>query len=157
EGYQHWDMVLMGWKYNMDNIQAAFLLPQMERLERNWERRDAITRRYQERLAGMPGLSWPDTITGFSGRHARHLFTVWVADGRRDELIQGLQDAGIGVMVNYRAMHLLTYFRETLGFKRGDFPVAEEIGNATLSLPFYPGMPDEYVDHVVWTIRDLLS
>jgi UDP-4-amino-4-deoxy-L-arabinose-oxoglutarate aminotransferase len=157
EGYQHWDMVLMGWKYNMDNIQAALLLPQMERLESNWERRDTIARRYEDRLAGVPGLSWPQDVSREGDRHARHLFPVWVHDGRRDELIHGLQAAGVGVMVNYRAMHLLTYFRETFGFQAGDFPIAERIGDANLSLPFYPGMPLEYVDIVARCIQDLLE
>jgi len=60
------------------------------------------------------------------------------------------------VMVNYRAIHLLTYFKETYGFKAGDFPVAESIGDASLSLPFYPSMPLEHVDRVIEVLRDSL-
>ena len=139
----------------MDNVQAAMLSPQMDRLETNWRRRQALARRYEEGLAGIPGLSWPKTLPGVS--HARHLFPVWVQDGRRDALIKGLQAAGIAVVVNYRAIHLLTYFQQTLKHQRGDFPIAEQIGDGTLSLPLYPTMPDEHVDIVVAALRHLLG
>ena len=155
EGYKHWDMTVLGWKYNMDNIQAALLLPQMDRLEENWERRRALARYYEERLWDIPGLSRPKTLPGAS--HAWHLFPVWIEGGERDRVIQGMQDDGISVMVNYRAIHLLTYFRETFGFRPGAFPIAERIGDAGVSLPFHPNMPLEHVDRVVETLQNLLD
>jgi UDP-4-amino-4-deoxy-L-arabinose-oxoglutarate aminotransferase len=155
EGYQHWDMVTLGWKYNMDNLQAALLLPQLDRLAANWAKREALARAYAARLAGLPGLTIPRTAPG--ARHAYHLFPVWIDGGRRDRVVQGLQDAGIAVVVNYRAIHLLTYFRETFGFRPGDFPVAERIGDATVSLPFYPGMPEEHVEAVAEALAALLE
>lgn len=155
EGYKHWDMVLLGWKYNMDNIQAALLLPQMDRLEENWRKREMLARRYEEKLSGIAGLSWPESLPDV--RHARHLFPVWVDGGWRDSVVDGLQKVGISVVVNYRAIHLLTYFRETVGFRPGDFPVAERIGDATLSLPFYPGMPVEHIEIVAGALKDLLG
>lgn len=155
EGYQHWDMTLLGWKYNMDNIQAALLLPQMDRLEENWRKRRELAKYYEAQLWDMPDLSRPRTLAGVE--HAWHLFPVWVGGGRRDEVIEGLQDAGISVMVNYRAIHLLSYFRETFDFRAGDFPIAERIGDASLSLPFYPNMPLEHAELVAEELRSILS
>ncbi len=155
EGYQHWDMVAMGWKYNMDNIHAALLLPQFDRLERNWQRREALARRYAELLGEGPGLTWPQTLPGV--RHAHHLFPVWIINGRRDAVVAGLQERGIATVVNYRAIHLLTYFRERFAFKPGAFPMAERIGDAAVSLPFYPGIPAEHVEAVVDGLKALLS
>lgn len=145
-GYRHWDMVRMGWKYNMDNIQAAILLPQMERLEENLRGRQAAARAYREALAGVPGVSWPGTLPAV--RHAEHLCTIWVAPAARDGLIAGLQARGIATVVNYRAIHLLTYFREAMGFRPGDFPVAERIGDSTVSLPLYPAITSAEVGRV---------
>jgi UDP-4-amino-4-deoxy-L-arabinose-oxoglutarate aminotransferase len=82
---------------------------------------------------------------------------VWIGNGERDRVIQSLQEAGASVMVNYRAIHLLTYFSETFGFKPGDFPIAERIGDASLSLPLYPNMPMDHVDRVVELLRSILS
>jgi dTDP-4-amino-4,6-dideoxygalactose transaminase len=154
EGYKHWDMTLLGWKYNMDNIQAALLLPQMDRLEENWRKRRDLAEKYEARLWDIPNLSRPKTLTLVE--HAWHLFPVWVGGGQRDRVIAELQKEGISVMVNYRAIHLLTFFRETFSFTPGDFPVAERIGDASLSLPFYPNMPLDHVDRVVEVLRDIL-
>jgi dTDP-4-amino-4,6-dideoxygalactose transaminase len=140
EGYEHWDMVTLGWKYNMDNIHAAMLLPQIDRLDATWEKREALAERYQRLLAEMPGVTWPQTLPGV--KHARHLFPVWIVNGTRDSVVAGLYQRGISTVVNYRAIHLLTYFRERFGFKPGAFPCAERIGDMTISLPFYPAMPE---------------
>lgn len=155
EGYKHWDMTVMGWKYNMDNIQAAMLLPQMDRLKENWQKRQELARHYEECLSDTPNLSCPRTLAGVE--HSRHLFPVWIGEGKRDQVISELQASGINVMVNYRAIHLLTYFRETFGFKPGDFPVAERIGDSTLSLPFYPNMPRAHVDVVVEALLNIVD
>ena len=56
EGYQHWDMKILGWKYNMDNIQAAILLPQLERLDRKLVHRERLADRYTEQF-GDPAAS----------------------------------------------------------------------------------------------------
>jgi UDP-4-amino-4-deoxy-L-arabinose-oxoglutarate aminotransferase len=61
------------------------------------------------------------------------------------------------VVVNYRAIHLLTYFRETFGFRVGAFPNAERIGEDTVSLPFYPSITEEHVSVVADTLTRLLK
>jgi len=155
EGYQHWDMVSLGWKYNMDNIQAALLLPQLDRADANWHKRERLAAHYQRFLAKEPGVTCPVTADGV--KHAHHLFPVWSNDMPRDTLVLGLQRQGVGVVVNYRAIHLLSYFRQRYGFHRGQFPHAEQIGDRTLSLPFYPNMPLEYADRVVLALRQAMT
>jgi dTDP-4-amino-4,6-dideoxygalactose transaminase len=157
EGYTHWDMVMMGWKYNMSNIEAALLLPQFARLDAKLVAREALARRYAERLAAVPGIRVPTQSTGPDDVHARHLFPIWVGRGRRDEVVAELKQRRVEVVVNYRAIHLLSYFRDTFGFRPGDFPVAEEIGNAAISLPFFPGMSAQDVDIVVDHLHTILD
>lgn len=155
EGYTHWDMVTFGWKYNMDNIQAALLLPQLDRVNASWTRRAELAAYYCDRLAKVKGLSTPQTVPGV--KHAWHLFPIWVPAEKRDLVIQELQKRGIGVVVNYRAIHLLTYFKETFGFKPGAFPNAEKIGDATISVPFYPGMSVDQIDYVAAALTEILA
>jgi UDP-4-amino-4-deoxy-L-arabinose-oxoglutarate aminotransferase len=147
EGYQHWDMVELGWKYNMDNIQAALLLPQLDRLEANWQKRQRLAGQYRRLLAKEPAVTCP--VTADNVKHAHHLFPVWSIGAPRDQLVVDIQRQGVSVVVNYRAIHLLSYFRHRYGFQRGQFPHAEQIGDRTLSLPFYPNMPLEHADRVV--------
>ena len=147
----------IGWKCNMSDIEAALLLPQFARLDAKLVAREALARRYAERLAGVPGIRVPTQSTGANDVHARHLFPIWVGDGRRDEVVAELKQRRVEVVVNYRAIHLLSYFRDTFGFKPGDFPVAEEIGNAAISLPFFPGMSVQDVDTVVDHLHTILE
>ena len=155
DGYQHWDMRVLGWKYNMDNIHAALLLPQLDRLENNWRKRQAVAELYESLLAKIPGVQWPAAKPGV--RHARHLFPIWVAPARRDQVITHLQAQGIGVVVNYRASHLLTFFRKTFGHEEGAFPVAERLGDSTLSLPFHPNLPPDHVRNVALALTSLIK
>lgn len=154
EGYTHWDVVEFGWKYNMDNLQAALLLPQMDRLRVNLARRQELAGRYEALLSGIDGVRWPASRP--RAQHARHLFTVWVDAAVRDRVIDSLQQDGIQVMVHYRPVHLTTYFAKTFGFRRGDFPVAERIGSETLSLPLYPAMPEEHVELAADRLKNAL-
>jgi dTDP-4-amino-4,6-dideoxygalactose transaminase len=152
DGYSHWDMMLLGWKYNMSNIEAAILLPQFERLQSNLVKRGRIAARYNELLAkaGIETFaSRPDCV------HAHHVFPIMVTD--RDLVITKLQQAGIGAVVNYRAIHLLTYFRDTLGRKEGDFPNAERIGERVLSLPFFPNLPEDSVVRTVGCLSQIVD
>lgn len=145
--YQHWDLEYCGWKYNMDNIQAALLIPQIARIKERWERREAISRRYEAAFSNVPGLRFPKVVPG--SKSGRHLFTIWVAPERRDEILWKLQDRHIGVGVNYRAIHLLRYYRATFASSEGMFPVAESIGQRTISLPLYPMLTDGEVEQVI--------
>jgi dTDP-4-amino-4,6-dideoxygalactose transaminase len=151
--YQHWDMPMFGHKANLSDINAALLIGQLPRLSVQLARREAIARRYESAFADLPGvnvLAGRDEATS-----ARHLFTILVGSGRRDEWLSRLQDKGIGVAVNYRAVHLLSYYRATFGFRPGDFPAAEAIGDRTLTLPLYPAMTDEEVNTVIGAVREV--
>jgi UDP-4-amino-4-deoxy-L-arabinose-oxoglutarate aminotransferase len=82
---------------------------------------------------------------------------VRVAGEKRDDVIELLKADQIGCVVNYRAVHLMQYFREHYGHKPGDFPVAERMGDETISLPFYPGMALSDVDIVADALERALT
>jgi UDP-4-amino-4-deoxy-L-arabinose-oxoglutarate aminotransferase len=155
EGYRHWDMVALGWKYNMSNVEAALLLPQFERLEAKLARRHALASRYNHLFAGMAGIKLPSSRPNTV--HARHLYAIWCDGAPRDDLIAYLQGERIGAVVNYRPIHLMSYFAERYGYRKGDFPVSEWIGERTASLPFYPDMPLEHVDGVANAVGRFMS
>jgi UDP-4-amino-4-deoxy-L-arabinose-oxoglutarate aminotransferase len=155
EGYRHWDMVLMGWKYNMSNVEAALLLPQFERMEAKLAHRHALAARYEQAFAGMEGIKLPQARP--MSVHARHVYTVWCEGCARDDLIAHLHAEGIGAVVNYRPIHLMSYFVERYGYRPGSFPIAEWIGDSTVSLPLYPGMPLEHVDVVAQAVQSCLD
>lgn len=152
--YQHWDMTELGYKENLSDIQAALLLPQLARIEQLWERREAIARKYETAFSAA-GIEYPQVLPGV--KSARHLFTIWAPEGKRDRLLSWLQQQGVGCVVNYRAVHLREWYRRQFGYRPGDFPVAEAIGERTISIPLYPALTDEEVDYVIRTVIDGFS
>jgi UDP-4-amino-4-deoxy-L-arabinose-oxoglutarate aminotransferase len=152
--YQHWDMDSFGWKYNLDNIRASLLLPQIRKLDAHCRRRREIAARYQHAFAAVQGVDYPEVPD--EDWSARHLFTIWVGPDRRDDILTGLQERGIGVAVNYRAVHLRSYYAERFGHRRGDLPVAESIGDRTISIPLYPRLTDEEVDRVIRAVTETI-
>jgi UDP-4-amino-4-deoxy-L-arabinose-oxoglutarate aminotransferase len=155
EGYRHWDTTELGLKCGLDNLHAAILMPQLLRMDAALLRRRELAAEYERRLTGIHDLWWPRTRPNV--RHARHLFPVWVGRGRRDELMSALQTRGIGVSVNYPAVHLLTYFRRRFAYAPGDFPVAERLSGAALSLPLYPRLATEGVRETAEAIAEVLG
>jgi len=87
--YQHWDMIECGWKYNMDNIQASILLPQLDKIDFYWQKRDELFNYYLKQIQKVNGLQYP-TIKNNS-KSAYHLFTVWVNKGHRDIILKKLK------------------------------------------------------------------
>lgn len=150
--YQHWDMPVLGWKYNMDNIHAALLIGQLERIEELWHKRDRLSELYEQSLASVKDIRLLKTLPAV--KHSRHLFTVLVPAEKRDSLLWSLQDRNIGVAVNYRPIHLLKYYRDSFGCREGDYPVAEDIGSRTISLPLYPSLKETEVRYVVKVLKE---
>lgn len=155
ERYRHWDMVCMGYKGNMFDIQAALLIPQISKIQENLTRRNQIWNIYEKELGIMPSIGLPSTLS--ETKHAHHLFTIWVDPEKRDEIILRLQERGIGVAVNYRPIHLMSYYRESFSYTLGMFPIAEEIGQRTISLPLYPKLRREEIESVCHAVRQVLS
>jgi len=153
--YEHWDMPVLGWKYNMDNIQAALLVGQLKRVDDLWKRRDEIYRKYEDAFASVRGIRLMKTMP--DSRHARHLFTIQVPEKKRDSMLHALQEKGVGVAVNFRAIHLLKYYRQQFRYKEGDFPIAEKIGNSTISIPLYPKLQDAEIDYVIKTVKEVIG
>ncbi len=147
KAYQHWDMEMLGYNYRMSNIQAALLLGQLDRVDEFIQRRIEIWNLYEGGLKGNPQIRVIKTNEG----SARLMFTILV--NNRDKVLHELQEKGIGVAVNYRAVHLLSYYRKRFRYKEGDYPNAEYIGNHTITLPLYPKLTDLEVEYVIGKVH----
>ena len=154
--YQHWDLVELGYKANMTDLDAAMLRPQLPHVEDKRRRRETVAARYEtllrERIADFgaaPAEARIPWLVERRGQSSHHLFTIHVQRGQRDAVLAKLGVAGIGTAVNYRAIHLLTYLSQVLALPRGSLPVAEEMGDRTISLPMYPTLATEAQDRVI--------
>jgi len=153
--YQHWDMEMLGWKYNMSNIQAALLIHQLNRIDELLTMREIIARNYEEAFKDASGIEHPVIVP--ESKSARHLFTIWVDPEKRDKILWKLQEKDIGVAVNYKPIHLTEFYKKQFKFKEGDFPVAEQIGSRTISIPLYPKLKRDEQYYIINTVRSVIS
>lgn len=147
--YRHWDMVELGYKSNMTNLQGALLRPQIRKLEERRRCREEVAVRYDEFVDGVPWLGRP--TVPLDARSGRHLYTIWADIEMRDALLAFLGQNGIGCAVNYRVITELSWFRTNVT-PRFQVPNAERIGAKTVSLPFHNLITDEEVAIVCETL-----
>ncbi len=147
--YQHPEL---GFNSRLDSLQAVVLSAKLARLPAWNKARTAAAERYSELLAGVAGITLPATMPG--NTHAWHLYVVRFAEGpiRRDAVLAALHAAGVGAGIHYPVpVHLQGAFTG-LGYRRGDFPVAEKAAESMLSLPLFPHLSEEQIDHVVGVV-----
>ena len=144
--YEH---AVKGFNYRMDGIQGAILGVKMKHLDPWTEARRALAATYQRLLAGSPA-SAPKVRQDV--RHVYHQYAVRLE--QRDRWRAHLADRGIQTAVHYPVpLHLQPAYRD-LGYRAGDFPVAEAVSREILSLPFFPEMTDQQVQEVAGVIRE---
>ncbi len=158
EGFKHYQVVAPGFKYNMMDIQASLGIHQLERVQRNAQRREEIWKRYDEAFEGLPAFlpppPEPETV------HARHLYTLLLnlddLTASRDQVLNALQAENIGCGVHYIGLHLHDYYRKAYNVNPDDFPNATFISKRTVSIPFSARLSDRDVEDVMAGVRKVL-
>ncbi len=152
EGKKYYHKVV-GLNSRLDSLQAAVLRIKLRHLEDWIAARRRLAKQYETKIIDA-GLS-EQIETPFvreDGRHVFHLFVIRVRDGKRDPLLSHLHDSGIGSGVYYPVpLHLQECFAY-LGYRAGQFPVAEAAAQETTALPMFPELTDPQQDYVVDTL-----
>jgi dTDP-4-amino-4,6-dideoxygalactose transaminase len=137
----------LGFNYRLSDLAAALGVAQVEKLDSLLERRAAVARLYEERLGALEGLRTP--IAG-RGEEVRSWFVYTVrlpAGADRDATIARLAERGVASKAYLPCIHLFPHLRE-LGYREGQFPIAEAAAADSLALPFFPAMTEAQVDRV---------
>jgi len=139
----------VGYNYRLEGIQGAVLGVKLKHLAHWTRERQRVANRYAELLADTP-LQLPTVTAG--NKSAWHLYTV--RSPRRDELKKFLDENKIGSAVHYpMPLHLQKVYAN-LGYKPGDFPVAEKASREVLSLPMFPELTDAQIRRVVEVVKE---
>lgn len=141
---------MLGFNARMDGVQGAILRVKLRRLDEWTEARRARAKQYDELLAGLPAVITPKVAE--NRKHVYHIYCVRVRN--RDSLMQYLKEREIHSGIHYPfAVHTLPGYR-FLGYKEGEFPVAETVASQVVSLPMYPEMTEAMVTEVCQAVRD---
>ena len=141
----------IGLNSRLDTLQAALLRVKLTRLSHNTAARQAVAARYDAALAGVPGLLIPARDPRSS--HVFHQYTVQLAEpGRRDDLQNHLRRLGVPTMLYYplpvHAQPAYAY----LNYQEGQFPVAEQLCGAVLSLPIHPLLTAAQQEYIIGSV-----
>jgi UDP-4-amino-4,6-dideoxy-N-acetyl-beta-L-altrosamine transaminase len=157
DGPWYYQQIDLGFNYRMTDIQAALGISQMARLDEFVLRRHSIAARYDELLTEsnvVTPLQHPDIYSSF------HLYVVRLLPGMtsalRRHVFEAMRAVGIGVNIHYIPVHMQPYYKK-LGFKAGDFPVAELYYKCAISLPVFPALTESHQKNVVVTLRKLVN
>jgi dTDP-4-amino-4,6-dideoxygalactose transaminase len=152
-----------GHKYNMTDIQASLGIHQLARVNRTYARRSEIWARYNAAFSDIPGVTIPPVshVADAAGVHARHLYTLWFDWDElgfdRAGLNAALKAQGIGLGWHFPPLHLQAFYRRKYAFAPGDYPHAEAIGQASVSLPLSGALSDRDVQRVTDAIVQMVT
>lgn len=146
----------LGYNYRLDELSAALGVAQMSRLEELLVKRARVADWYQSRLEKIAGVI-PPAMEGTTTRASWFVYVIRLDTGiDRAALAQRLAERGIPVRPYFLPIHLQPYMVERFGYRPGDYPITEDLGQRGLALPFSGVMTEEQVELVCSTLEAVL-
>ena len=144
----------IGMNSRLDAIQAAILNVKLKYLDQFVEARQSAAAFYDRELSSIQEISIPTRVS--YSTHSFHQYTIKVP-GKRDELQKFLHSKAIPSMIYYPLPLHLQEAYHYLGYKLGDFPIAEKLSQQVLSLPMHTELAEEELIFITSTIREFFG
>lgn len=152
EGFTPYETLYPGYKYNMIDLLASLGLNQLTNINKQLMIRRKYWQMYNDGFKNIKELETPQEPPSYI-KHARHLYALRLKIENlkinRNQFIDALKAENIGSGIHFTPIHLHKYYKERFGFKKGDFPKAEYIGERTLSLPLGPALSKKDIFDVI--------
>ncbi len=147
----------LGFNYRLNDLSCALGIAQLERLDDLLAARTRVAALYSEALSGVEdlGLPCPDQD---GDRRSWFVYVVQLPhEIERDEVVLAMRERGVDTKPYLPAIHLMSFYRERLGHREGEFPVCEEVARRSLALPFFAELSDGEVEQVVEALRGVIA
>ncbi len=158
EGPWYYEMQSLGYNYRITDFQCALGSSQLAKLDEFLARRREIAARYDSAFRGHPLLE--PLAQPARSRSAYHLYVLRLRGAcasRRREVFDALLEAGMGVNVHYIPVSWQPYYQDRFGFRRGEFPHAEDYYRRAVTIPLYPALSDTQVTWVIDTVSSVVE
>jgi len=143
-----YDVVDIGWKYDLSQLEAAFCLAEFEALEKTLKRRKEIANKYNELLANVNHVKLPKIDN--DGVVSQYIIEI---DKNRDHFVNELKKEGVHISVHYMPLHLTEYYKQKYSMKVFDYSVALGCFQRVMSLPMYESLSNEEVNRVCDAVK----
>jgi dTDP-4-amino-4,6-dideoxygalactose transaminase len=151
-----YDHELLGYNAKLDSLQAAVLDEKLKYLDEWNALRRSIASRYDAALSHREGLALVSTDTEDTVS-SRHLYIIRLLGSAREAFMAAMKERGVATGIHYPdPLHVLPAFKE-YGYGHGDLPDAELFSTQIVSLPIFPGMTDEMVEHVITSVQETIA
>ncbi len=158
-GSAKWEMVELGYKYNMTDIQSSLGIHQLAKIDSFIQKREAIASLYDHMLREIPEIQIPATRDYC--KHARYIYPIVLRTEKltidRSSLINYLKTENIGTGIHFISIHLQPYYQKLFGFKPEAFQNAFYVSDRILSLPLFTKMTEDDVCYVVNKIKGFIK
>lgn len=141
---------VIGYNNRLDELQAAFLRVKLRKLDEWTEERNQIADSYINGLKDIDGIGLFDIAEGATS--AYHLFVIKTA--KREKLQKHLEEQGIGTMIHYPIPPHLQKCYRPIGYKKGDFPIAERMAEEVISLPLFIELGEKRTKYVINNLQN---
>ena len=157
-GFKHWELDFPGYKYNMSDINAAIGIHQLKKVDRFFQLRKHYASLYDLAFDKISEVNVLETKKYAKTSHHLYIISLQLEQLKvtRDEFIDAIQSKGIGVAVNYKALHLQPYYQKKYKVMQSNFPTATRYSESIISLPLYPRMTIKNVERVIEIVSDLI-
>jgi len=160
DGSWYYEMQELGYNYRLTDFQCALGLNQLKKIDRIIKRRREIVKKYNCEFKDMPEIKIPQ-INPIDSNPAWHIYMIQVNLERlkidRRKIFEALRAENIGVNVHYIPIHLQPYYQKRFGYRRGDFPKAENYYSRAITLPIFPKMTDKDVNDVIRAVKKVIA
>lgn len=148
----------LGYNYRMSDLQAAIAVEQLKKVDTFTARRQHVAEGLNRELSGVKGIKLPSFSPNRS--HVYHQYTIVLTDDAavsRQEFTAGLTERGVGAGIYYpKPLHVYPHIAK-LGYKTGDFPVAEDLAARVVSLPVHPKVSDDDIKTIAQAVKEVLA
>ena len=142
-----YDVVSEGYRYHLTNIMASVGISQIKQIDKFIKNRQKTCKKYNEAFKEIKEIKIPQTnfenISPF-------IYTIRILNGKREELIQHLQDKKIDVGIHFIPVHKHSYFKNR---KIGDMEITNRVVNEILTIPLHSNMKNEFIERIISEIK----
>jgi len=150
--------IRLGYNYRLDEMSCALGVVQMKRIKEILKKRKRVAEIYNKKLKQIKGLETPYIKEG--NNLSWFVYVIKLENDlahKRDDIIKEMAKKGIQCGNYFQTIHLQPFYKESFGFKEGDFPVAENISQRTIALPFYANLKEKDIDFIVKSLKQIIE